>query len=38
LISAPALAQDQGPNKGTDLYERPVLAIDPGVHTAKIEH
>jgi hypothetical protein len=33
---APAFAEDQGPNAGTDLYDRPVLAIDPGVHTAKI--
>jgi WD40 repeat protein len=37
LIFAPALAQDQGPKKGTDLYERPVLAVDPGMHTAKIQ-
>ena len=36
LIFAPAFAQDPGPNNGTDLYDRPVLAIDPGVHTAKI--
>jgi WD40 repeat protein len=36
LALAPALAQDQGPNAGTDLYDRPVLAIDPGMHTAKI--
>jgi WD40 repeat protein len=37
LISAPALAQDQGPKDGTDLYERPVLAVDPGMHTAAIQ-
>ena len=37
LAFAPALAQDQGPNAGTDLYDRPVLAIDPGMHTAKIQ-
>jgi WD40 repeat protein len=37
LICAPALAQDQGPKKGTDLYDRPVLAVDPGMHTAKIQ-
>ena len=37
LAIAPALAQDQGPNAGTDLYDRPVLAIDPGMHTAKIQ-
>jgi hypothetical protein len=36
LISAPVLAQDQGPKNGTDLYDRPVLAIDPGMHTAAI--
>ena len=36
LPLAPALAQDQGPNAGTDLYDRPVLAIDPGKHMAKI--
>jgi WD40 repeat protein len=36
MISAPALAQDQGPKNGTDLYERPVLAVDPGMHTALI--
>jgi WD40 repeat protein len=34
---APAFAEDQGPNVGTDLYDRPVLAIDPGMHTAKIQ-
>jgi WD40 repeat protein len=37
VISAPTLAQDQGPKNGTDLYERPVLAVDPGMHTAKIQ-
>ena len=36
LAFAPALAEDQGPNAGTDLYDRPVLAIDPGMHTAEI--
>jgi hypothetical protein len=36
LAVAPALAEDQGPNAGTDLYERPVLAIDPGMHTAAV--
>jgi WD40 repeat protein len=36
LAFAPAFAEDQGPNAGTDLYARPVLAIDPGTHTAKI--
>jgi hypothetical protein len=32
----PALAQDKGPNAGTDLYDRPVLVVDPGMHTAKV--
>ncbi len=32
VFLAPALAQDQGPNAGTDLYDRPVLAVDPGMH------
>jgi WD40 repeat protein len=36
LAFAPALVEDQGPNAGTDLYDRPVLAIDPDMHTAKI--
>ena len=36
LAFAPALAQDQGPKLATDLYDRPVLAIDPGMHTAAI--
>jgi hypothetical protein len=31
---APALAQDQ--NVAPDLYDRPVLAIDPGMHTNAI--
>jgi WD40 repeat protein len=34
LAFAPALAQE--PNAGTDLYDRPTLIIDPGMHTAKI--
>jgi WD40 repeat protein len=37
LVFAPAFGEDQGPNAGTDLYDRPVLAIDPGMHTAKIQ-
>jgi WD40 repeat protein len=37
LAFVPAFAQDQGPNAGTDLYDRPVLAIDPGMHTASIQ-
>ncbi|HME23662.1 MAG TPA: hypothetical protein VKI44_20440 [Acetobacteraceae bacterium] len=36
LIFAPALAQDQGPKNGTDLYDRPMLAVDPGMHSASI--
>jgi WD40 repeat protein len=36
LAFAPALAQDQGSKDKTDLYDRPVLAIDPGMHTASI--
>jgi hypothetical protein len=36
LIFAPALAQDQGPKNGPDLYDRPVLAVDPGMHSATI--
>src|SRR5262249_16875666 len=37
LIFEPALAQDQRPQNGTDLFERPVLAVDPGTHTAEIQ-
>ena len=33
---APAAADDQGPSGGTDLYDRPVLAVDPGMHTGTI--
>jgi WD40 repeat protein len=36
LAFAPALAEDQGAKDATDLYDRPVLAIDPGMHTAPI--
>jgi WD40 repeat protein len=36
LAFAPALAEDQGGKDATDLYDRPVLAIDPGMHTAAI--
>ena len=31
LVLTPAFAEDQGPNAGTDLYDRPVLAVDPGM-------
>ena len=37
VFLAPAWAQDQGPNAGTDLYDGPVLAVDPGMHTAGIK-
>jgi len=36
LLVAPAIAQDQGPNTGTDLYDRPVLAVDPDMHAGAI--
>ena len=36
FVFVPALAQDKGPNAGTDLYDRPVLVVDPGMHTAKV--
>jgi WD40 repeat protein len=36
LFLAPSAAQDQGQNAGTDLYDHPVLAVDPGMHTATI--
>jgi WD40 repeat protein len=36
LSFVPAFAEDQGPNAGTDLYDRPVLAIDPDMHAAEI--
>ena len=36
LAFGSSLAQDQGPNAGTDLYDHPTLAIDPGMHTAEI--
>jgi WD40 repeat protein len=35
-VFAPALAEEQGSKDRTDLYDRPVLAIDPGMHTASI--
>jgi PDZ domain/WD domain, G-beta repeat len=37
LTFAPALSQAQGSKDGTDLYDRPLLAIDTGMHTAGIE-
>ena len=37
LLLTPAFGEDQGPNAGTDLYDRPVLAVDPGMHTAPIK-
>ncbi len=36
LVLAPAFAADQGPNAATDLYDRPVLAVDPGMHAGTI--
>ena len=36
LTFAPALAGDQGSKAAADLYLQPVLAIDPGMHTAPI--
>ena len=36
LAFAPAFAEDQGSKDGMDLYDRPVLAIDPGMHIAEI--
>jgi WD40 repeat protein len=36
LALAPALADDQGSKDGTDLYDRPVLPIDPSMHTGAI--
>jgi WD40 repeat protein len=33
---APASAQDQSPNAGTDLYDPPVLVVDPDMHSAAI--
>jgi WD40 repeat protein len=36
LTLAPALAQDQGAKERTDLFDRPVLAFDPGRHAAAI--
>ena len=36
LAFQPAFGEDQAPNERTDLYDRPVLAIDPGRHTAAV--
>ncbi len=36
LWLAPAVAEDKGANAGTDLYDHPVLAVDPGMHTGTI--
>jgi WD40 repeat protein len=36
-VFAPALAEEQGSKDRTDLYDRPVLAIDPGMHPASIK-
>ena len=37
VLCAPALAEDQSPSAGTDLYDRPVLVVDPRMHTAAIQ-
>jgi WD40 repeat protein len=37
LTCVPALAQDLGSKDATDLYDHPVLAIDPGMHTSAIQ-
>ena len=34
--AAPALAQETAAESAAGLYDRPVLALDPGVHTAPI--
>ncbi len=36
LYFAPAPAQDHGSKDATDLYDRPVLTVDPGMHTGAI--
>jgi WD40 repeat protein len=36
LALAPARADDPSSKERTDLYDRPVLAIDPGMHTGVI--
>jgi WD40 repeat protein len=36
LAFAPAFARDQTSKDGAELYDRPTLAIDPGMHTAAI--
>jgi len=33
LLLGPAFAEDRGPNAAQDLYDQPVLAVDPGMHT-----
>jgi WD40 repeat protein len=36
LFPAPAFAEDPGRTAETDLYDRPALSVDPGMHTAPI--
>ncbi len=36
LVLAPAFSEDRGSNPAQDLYDRPVLAVDPGMHTATL--
>jgi WD40 repeat protein len=37
LWLAPAAAEDKGANAGTDLFDHPVLAVDPGMHTGTVK-
>ena len=37
LAFAPAVAENGGSTDKTDLYERPVLVVDPDMHTAAIQ-
>jgi hypothetical protein len=36
LWAVAALAADQAPASGAGLYDRPILVIDPGMHTGMI--
>ena len=37
LVFAPAVAENEGSIDKMDLYERPVLVVDPDMHTAAIQ-